>query len=171
MIEFHISKKTLDSMEFNTPYLTEQIIAYIGNKRKLLPLIYKAIENAGLSPNENFSFFDVFSGSGVVSRFAKYLGFEVYANDWEYYAYVLNRGFLDFNKSEIEEIFGNQAEFEKLLAEINSLPEPGDENQYIAKYYAPKEFDLNQVDYKTERLFYTRENALAIDKIRNKLEE
>ncbi|WP_296329867.1 DNA adenine methylase [uncultured Treponema sp.] len=171
MIEFHISKKTLDPMEFNTPYLTEQIIAYIGNKRKLLPLIYKAIENAGLSPDENLSFFDVFSGSGVVSRFAKYLGFEVYANDWEYYAYVLNRGFLDFNKSEIEEIFGNQDEFEKLLAEINSLPELGDENQYIAKYYAPKEFDLNQVDYKTERLFYTRENALAIDKIRNKLED
>ena len=44
-------------MEFNSPYLTEQIIAYIGNKRKLLPLIYKAIENAGISPAENIKFF------------------------------------------------------------------------------------------------------------------
>lgn len=157
-------------MEFNSPYLTEQIIAYIGNKRKLLPLIYKAIENAGISPDEKISFFDVFSGSGVVSRFAKFLGFEVYANDWEYYAYVLNRGFLDVNESEIAKIFGSQAEFERLLKEINSLALPDEKNQYIAKYYAPKEFDVEQADYKTERLFYTRENALAIDKIRNWLE-
>lgn len=157
-------------MEFNSPYLTEQIIAYIGNKRKLLPLIYKAIENAGISPSEKISFFDVFSGSGVVSRFAKFLGFEVYANDWEYYAYVLNRGFLDFNDSEIAEVFGSREKFDRLLNEINSLSVPDEENQYIAKFYAPREFDVEQTDYKTERLFYTRENALAIDKIRNWLE-
>ena len=158
-------------MEFNSPYLTEQIIAYIGNKRKLLPLIYKAIENAGISPAENIKFFDVFSGSGVVARFAKFLGMEVYANDWEYYSYVLNQGFLNFNESDIEKIFGSRAEFESLLNKINSLPVPGEDNQYISKYYAPKEFDVEQVDYKTERLFYTRENALAIDKIRNYIEE
>ena len=158
-------------MEFNSPYLTEQIIAYIGNKRKLLPLIYKAIENAGISPAENIKFFDVFSGSGVVARFAKFLGMEVYANDWEYYSYVLNQGFLNFNESDIEKIFGSRAEFESLLNKINSLPDPGEDNQYISKYYAPKEFDVEQVDYRTERLFYTRENALAIDKIRNYIEE
>ena len=158
-------------MEFNSPYLTEQIIAYIGNKRKLLPLIYKAIENAGISPAENIKFFDVFSGSGVVARFAKFLGMEVYANDWEYYSYVLNQGFLNFNESDIEKIFGSRAEFESLLNKINSLPDPGEDNQYISKYYAPKEFDVEQVDYRTERLFYTRENAFAIDKIRNYIEE
>ena len=158
-------------MEFNSPYLTEQIIAYIGNKRKLLPLIYKAIENAGISPAENIKFFDVFSGSGVVARFAKFLGMEVYANDWEYYSYVLNQGFLNFNESDIEKVFGSRAEFESLLNKINSLPDPGEDNQYISKYYAPKEFDVEQVDYRTERLFYTRENALAIDKIRNYIEE
>ena len=158
-------------MEFDAPYLTEQIIAYIGNKRKLLPLIYKAIENAGISPGERVRFFDVFSGSGVVSRFAKFLGFEVFANDWEYYAFVLNKGFLEFDEVDISGIFGSRAEFEKLLDEINSLPEPNEENQYIAKFYAPKEFDVEQADYKTERLFYTRENALAIDKIRNWLED
>lgn len=166
MVEFINCK-----MEFNSPYLTEQIIAYIGNKRKLLPLIYKAIENAGISPDENVKFFDVFSGSGVVARFAKFLGMEVFANDWEYYSYVLNQGFLNFNESEIEEIFGSRQKFEALLDKINSLPAADEENQYIAKYYAPKEFDVEQADYKTERLFYTRENALAIDKIRNFIEE
>lgn len=158
-------------MEFTSPYLTEQIIAYIGNKRKLLPLIYKAIENAGISPAENIKFFDVFSGSGVVARFAKFLGMEVYANDWEYYSYVLNQGFLNFNESDIEKVFGSRAEFVFLLNKINSLPDPDEENQYISKYYAPKEFNVEQVDYKTERLFYTRENGLSIDKIRNYIEE
>ena len=171
MVEFLILSKKFDFMEFNTPYLTEQIIAYIGNKRKLLPLIYKAIENAGITPSEKISFFDVFSGSGVVSRFAKFLGFEVFSNDWEYYAYALNRGFLDVNESDIAELFGSRAEFEILLDTINAAPSPREEDQYIAKFYAPKEFDVEQVDYKTERLFYTRENALAIDKIRNQLEE
>ena len=171
MVEFLILSKKFDFMEFNTPYLTEQIIAYIGNKRKLLPLIYKAIENAGITPGEKISFFDVFSGSGVVSRFAKFLGFEVFSNDWEYYAYVLNRGFLDVNESDIAELFGSREEFEILLDTINAAPSPREEDQYIAKFYAPKEFDVEQVDYKTERLFYTRENALAIDKIRNQLEE
>ncbi len=158
-------------MEFNSPYLTEQIIAYIGNKRKLLPLIFRAIENAGIKPCEKIKFFDVFSGSGVVARFAKYLGMEVFANDWEYYSYILNRGFLEFDESDIERIFGSKAEFDSLLEKINSLPIPAEENQYIARYYAPKEFDVELADYRTERLFYTRENALAIDKIRNYIEE
>ena len=30
------------------PYLTDQLIPYIGNKRKLLPLIREAIELTGL---------------------------------------------------------------------------------------------------------------------------
>ena len=160
----------LKFMEFNEAYLTEQIIAYIGNKRKLLPLIHKAIENAGIIPSENIRFFDVFSGSGVVSRFAKSLGMEVFANDWEYYAYVLNQGFLGFDARDVDSIFGSREEFEKVLLKINSLPEPDFENQYIAKFYGPKEFDVERADYRRERLFYTRENALAIDKIRNYLE-
>ncbi|MCR4823025.1 MAG: DNA adenine methylase [Treponema sp.] len=158
-------------MEFNNPYLTEQIIAYIGNKRKLLPLIYKAIENAGITPSENIKFFDVFSGSGVVSRFAKFLGMEVFSNDWEYYSFVLNSGYLKVNKSDINEIFSSEENFSAFLEKINSQPDSSENDLYISKYYSPKEYELDQVDYKTERLFYTRENGLAIDKIRNWLEE
>lgn len=158
-------------MECNAPYLTEQIIAYIGNKRKLLPLIFRAIEGTGLPLSAQTSFFDVFSGSGVVSRFAKFVGFEVYANDWECYANVLNHGFLETDASEIPKLFGSEELFAHFLEEINSLPEPSEEHQYIAKYYAPRHFDVEKADYKTERLFYTRENALAIDKIRNWLED
>lgn len=158
-------------MNFSSDFLTKQIIAYIGNKRSLLFLIYKALSNFGLENASGLKFFDVFAGSGVVSRFAKSLNYEVYSNDWENYSFVINSCFLGVNKSEIANLFGSEEEYKKLLQKINNLPEPSEQNQYIAKYYAPKEFDISKANYKTERLFYTRENALIIDKIRNYIEE
>ena len=53
-------------MEFETPYLTKQIITYIGNKRKLLSLIYKAMKAVGAKMENGTTFLDLFSGSGVV---------------------------------------------------------------------------------------------------------
>lgn len=158
-------------MKTKTAYLTKQIIAYIGNKRKLLPLILKAVHNLGIEIKPGLKFFDVFAGSGVVSRLAKSLNFEVFSNDWEYYSFIINSAYVATNKSEIKDLFGTEDDFNSLLNKINALPSPDERKQYIAKYYAPKEFDINAVDYKTERLFYTRENALQIDKIRNYIEE
>lgn len=158
-------------MEIETVYLTKQIIAYIGNKRKLLPLILKALQNLGIEIKPGLKFFDVFAGSGVVSRLAKSLNFEVFSNDWEYYSFIINSAYVATNKSEIQDLFGSEDDFKNLLDKINSLSAPEESAQYIAKYYAPREFDINAVDCKTERLFYTRENALAIDKIRNYIEE
>lgn len=157
-------------MDFTSPYLTQQIIAYIGNKRKLLPLVYKAIESTGLEAKPGLKFFDVFSGSGSVSRLAKLLQFELYTNDWEDYAYILNKGFVEVNKEQAEKLFGGQEKLCSLLDKINKLKDPALSRQYIAKYYGPKSFDVTNVDFKTERLFYSRENALAIDKIRNYIE-
>ncbi|MBQ7159440.1 MAG: DNA adenine methylase [Treponema sp.] len=158
-------------MDFDTPYLTKQIIAYIGNKRKLLSLIYAALEQSGVTLGAGTSFADLFSGSGVVSRFAKFLGFEVYANDWEPYAEILSRGFVALNQSECKKLFKDEKAFCDLLEKINSLPEPAEADQYIARYYAPHTDDVAQADFRTERLFYTRQNALALDKIRNYIEQ
>lgn len=158
-------------MDLEQEYLTKQIIAYIGNKRKLLSLIYRALESTGLEIKAGLKFFDVFAGSGVVSRFAKSLNFEVYSNDWEYYSYIINSAYIGINKKELAELFGSEENFSNLLDKINTLPLPAETEQYVAKYYAPKELDYKKADYKTERLFYTRQNALAIDKIRNYIEE
>lgn len=158
-------------MDYDNSFLTDQIIAYIGNKRKLLKLIYKAIETTGIAIKPGIKFLDLFSGSGVVSRFAKMLNFEVFTNDWETYSKVINSAYLKINKKDIASLFGSEQKFRELIEKINNLPEPEEDKQYIAKYYAPKETDINKVNYKTERLFYTRKNALAIDKIRNYIEE
>ncbi len=151
-------------------YLTKQIITYIGNKRKLLALIYKAMKSVGVKMNSGEVFLDLFSGSGVVSRFAKTLGFEVISNDWEEYAYIINSAFVGLNESEVKTLFGGE-KIEKVLERINALPLPSEDEQYMAKYYAPKSFDVDAADFRTERLFYTRDNALTIDKIRNYIEK
>ena len=158
-------------MELREPYLSSQIIAYIGNKRGLLPLIHEAILNVlpnGVRPG--IRFFDPFAGSGVVSRLAKKLNFEVIANDWEEYSFIINTAYLSINKSDIPSIFESERRLKDLLYHFNNLPDSHEEEQYIAKYYAPSTVDIDKVDFRKERLFYTRQNALAIDKIRNEID-
>ena len=151
-------------------YLTTQIIAYIGNKRSLLSLIRDAVVSLYGTVPAGLKFLDAFAGSGVVSRLAKFLGCEVYSNDWEYFSYVINRGYVEFQLSDIDRLFGSEEALSVLLAELNRLPDPPENEQYIARYYAPAHRDIDKADYRTERLFYTRDNALAIDKIRNRIE-
>ena len=153
-------------MDFNSDFLTKQIIAYIGNKRRLLDLIYKAIRTNIKKIKPGLRFFDVFSGSGIVSRLGKELNFEVFTNDWEKYSFILNNGFIKTNKRDIPRLFGSEKDFMNLLEELNNLPIPKASDCYISKYYAPKSFDIDDVDFRKERLFYTRDNALVIDKIR-----
>ncbi len=62
------------------PYLERGIIAYIGNKRRLLPLIGDALRQAAGSNLKGLRFTDLFSGSGIVSRYARTLGMRVTAN-------------------------------------------------------------------------------------------
>jgi len=159
------------AVDFNHEYLTRQIIAYIGNKRKLLPLFYKALKMIPDATSPGLIFVDLFSGSGVISRFARMLGFKVHANDWEEYTRVINTAYLTINRSELSELFKKEGGIESLLEKLNKLQAPSQEDQYIAKYYAPAKNNPEQCDFRKERLFYTRSNALTIDKIRNGIEE
>src|SRR5574344_765987 len=106
------------------PYISKQIIAYIGNKRRLLSLIQKAIDFSGITKTEGLTFLDLFSGSGVVSRFAKTLGCEIYCNDWEEYAEVISQGFISVNKKDVEGRFGGGEEGKGLGGEMSKRPAP-----------------------------------------------
>ena len=56
----------------NRDYLSRQIITYIGNKRLLLGKIGLAIERVkSRLEKKDLRIFDVFSGSGIVSRYMK----------------------------------------------------------------------------------------------------
>jgi len=152
----------------NDAYLKEQLITYIGNKRRLLPLIQEALWNPS---RENSIFLDLFSGSGVVSRLARLMGYNVIANDWEEYSRVLGESHLKLNRSDIVRLFGSSRTLKNLLNDLNTLPQPDESDCYMSRYYAPSDSDIHKADYRKERLFYTRENALRIDAIRNYIEK
>lgn len=160
-----------DGIDFSHPYLSKQIIAYIGNKRRLLPLIYRAIQKCIPTINDGATFLDPFAGSGIVSRFAKFLNFRVLSNDWEYYTYIINSTYLELNREDLQKMFIEYSGIDNILDLLNSLPEPDVDDQYIAKYYSPSKDDIENLNFRRERMFYTRYNGLTIDKIRNKIEE
>lgn len=142
----------------DTQYLTSQLIPYIGNKRKLLGLIEEAIHATGV---ESGVFFDAFAGSGVVSRLAKTLGYQVVANDWEPYAEVINRACIALNRAPEFRALGG---LEAALRKLNDLP---GERGYIATHYCPR--DDEHYDVRTERMFYTQRNGRRIDAMREQI--
>ena len=137
-------------------YLTNQIITYIGNKRKILPFIERSLNQIGI---KDYTFLDLFSGSGIVSRLAKVHGAKkIIANDLEYYSMVLNSVFLRNEE-------GNKKDFEETKQYILSKPLW---EGWVCENYAPK--DDNNIQ-RGERCFYTRENALLIDSYLESLAE
>ncbi|MBT5491284.1 hypothetical protein HOK00_03035, partial [bacterium] len=177
-------KKEID---FNDKILKEQIITYLGNKRKLINFIDESVSNILLKDKElskknikDVTFFDIFAGSGIVSRYSKLKGMNTYSNDLELYSYIIQKGIIGNNLSEIENIFKevytkllnekvvskkvNKNYYKEVLIYLNSLKEPKlKENYYFSKHYAPK--DTNNPDFDNERLFYTQENGRKIDAI------
>jgi adenine-specific DNA-methyltransferase len=165
------------SFDLDHPYLKTQLIAYIGNKRSLQPLLYRVFGRllwGGQGGHDRHSrthapvFLDPFAGSGSVSRLARYLGCRVLANDWEYYSYVLNYAHLGIGEREAWGLFTSCGGPEGILAELNALAEPAENDRYISRCYAPASTET--ADYRRERLFYTRENALIIDAVRSRIE-
>ena len=85
-------------------YLNDQLIAYIGNKRALLPFLHGAFSALPLDPSRS-TFLDPFAGSGSVSRLARTMGFRVLANDWEPYSLVINTCHLRLRPSDLAALF------------------------------------------------------------------
>ena len=142
-------------------YLFSQLIPYIGNKRKLLQLITEAINEVVDDPKSS-TFVDLFTGSTVVARLAKQLGFRVLCNDWEHYSEHIAIGTVKINRVPAFSPFGGADEvFERL----NSLD--GIEG-YITQHLCPK--DDENPNHDSERQFFMRKNGLKIDAMREKVE-
>ncbi len=141
-------------------FLSAQLITCIGNKRKLLPFIGKAAELVRTRlGRSNLAVCDLFSGSGIVSRFLKQYASLLIANDLEEYSRIINTCYLS-NPSEIDAeqlaaVHGNLLEG---LREENLSP------GFISKLYAPVSSGNIR---KGERVFYTPENARYLDTARS----
>ncbi len=148
----------------NNEYLSSQIITYIGNKRALL----KFIDSVVLKIKKELSkdkmvIGDLFSGSGIVSRYFKQYSYDLYVNDIEDYARTLNTCYLA-NKSTIN--FEELNRIYQLLLKNLTLDKL--KRGFISKLYSP--YDDKNIKY-GERVFYTTRNAMYIDTARQLLEE
>ena len=104
------AKAKPETLDESPRFLTEQLITYIGNKRNLLNFIGLGLarvqKRLGKSKLDTF---DVFSGSGVVSRFLKQYSNNLITNDLEKYACLINQCYLTnkdtFDDSRFREIY------------------------------------------------------------------
>ena len=65
---------------------------YIGSKLSLLEFLYTSISS--VVEDRKYVFSDLFAGTGTVGRYWKQKGHQVWANDLQYYSYVLNRHYI-----------------------------------------------------------------------------
>lgn len=152
-----------DAPAENPDYLTRQIITYIGNKRSLLPFIGAGIDRARHAlGKDRISFLDLFSGSGVVSRYAKQFAHSIIANDLELYSSILNRCYLA-NRADLA-----LEELEAHVSTINRQAARRLKSGFITQLYTPA--DENNIR-PGERVFYTRRNAMYIDTVRQLIDK
>lgn len=141
-------------------YLYSQLIPYIGNKRKLLGLIAQAIAATEEIPART-DFVDLFAGTGVVSRLAKWLGFRVLTNDWEPYSEALNRCHVG---TSAPPRFHGGRDYAQVMAELNALPP---REGWVTRHLCPD--DDVRYDTARDRMFYMRKNGMRIDAIRERI--
>ncbi|MCQ2386169.1 MAG: DNA adenine methylase, partial [Clostridia bacterium] len=145
----------------NPAFLTEQIITYIGNKRALLDFIGQAISLVKQElKREKLKLFDVFSGSGIVSRFFKQHAETLYSNDLESYSCLINECYLA-NRSDVD-----TAALQNTLKELQKKIKANLHDGFIAELYSPKDEKNIQ---RGERVFFTRRNAQYIDTARQEI--
>ncbi|MGH9769418.1 MAG: DNA adenine methylase, partial [Blastocatellia bacterium] len=142
---------------------------YIGSKYTLLPFIEEQFRQ--IRDGDEKIVCDIFAGTGAVGRLFKKLGLRVLANDLQYYAYALNKAYIEINElprfTQLRQKY--KAEFAKLgdevddpaertLAFVNSL---SGARGFIAKHYGPA----------GGRFYYSEKNAEKADAIRQAIED
>jgi adenine-specific DNA-methyltransferase len=140
-------------------YLKTQIITYMGNKRKFLPLLETVIDYVTeMVGTEKLNFGDGFSGSGVVSRLFKTRALTLYSNDIAGYAETLNKCYLSTPTKK------TMRKIEQYVIQANKFAiDDGPEcPEWIAKHWAPSG-EISE----DSRVYFTPVNARKIDRYRH----
>jgi len=145
---------------------------YIGSKYSLLKFLETSIDK--VAGNDSKTFLDLFAGTGAVGAHFKKKGFQVIANDFQYYSYVLNRHYIGTRKP---------LKFKKLGAEIPALKtmKPEHRADFVCQYlsvlkgrkgFIYKNYCLGGTKGKAyERQYYSDENGMRTDAVRMEIEK
>lgn len=154
-------------------YESDQVLSVIRGKRPVLPVLKEVIAQQAKEIGAK-SFLDPFAGSGVVSRAARDLGLTVRANDIEPFACVNTSVYLTLTQEDLSAMFPSQGGIDAYYSFINlhglyaSHSGHAEGAAYLSRLYSP--LDALNVKEGSERLYFTRENALFIDAVREEIE-
>lgn len=124
---------------------------YIGSKYSLIDFLQSSItEVTGIKASKDHVFADLFAGTGIVGQTYRSLGYEVIANDIQYYSFILNKHLIE-NPNDLSD---------SLLDYLNNLsPVEG----FIYNNYCEGSG--------SGRNYFTNENGKKCDAIRRELNE
>lgn len=137
---------------------------------------------------------DPFAGSGAVSRLGRFLGYKTASNDIESYAALIAKSRITLSPVMMEAAFYGEGGSRAVFAALNSFASgakaseaaaflsSGKEREtwlqafyaaektapYMGLHYAPS--CTAEADWRSERLFYTAENAAFLDRARDAIE-
>ena len=145
---------------------------YIGSKKSLLEFLEKSIYQ--IVGKKDFTFLDLFAGTGIVGQHFKSKGHNVIANDLQYYSFVLNKNYIENHQilkfikleNDLEDL--KNIDYEKRANFVcKTLDDLELKEGFIYKNYClggtkNKEF---------ERQYFSDENGKKVDTIREKIEE
>ena len=150
-------------VDVSNPFLTRDLITYIGNKRQLLPFLKEGFDKVKQKlGGRKMVCFDGFSGSGSVARLLKFYSSVLHVNDLEPYAETLNHCYLRPSSSV------NMSSVREAIKCLNEGKKRRNKPGIIEMLYSPKD-DKHIID--GERVFYTNINAKIIDNIRQAIED
>lgn len=144
---------------------------YIGSKLSLLEFLEESI-NKVVDKNCD-TFCDLFAGTGIVGRHFKKKGYQIVANDIQYYSYVLNRHYIGNHK---------ELKFTRLMKVIPALRRvvSKDRKNFVCGYlsnlkgvqgFIYRNYCLGGTKKKKEpRQYFSDENGMRCDAIRQKIE-
>ena len=151
---------------------------YIGSKLSLLDFISSSINQVISNDKTCKVFCDLFAGTGAVGSLFKKLGYQIIANDIQYYSFVLNRHYIG-NHQELE-FNGLRGEINQ-LKKINSAKIKTDSKNLVCEYlnnlqgikgFIYENYSLGGTKNKKEaRQYFSDKNAMRCDVIRQKIED
>lgn len=145
------------------PFLQEQLITCLGNKRALLQFIEAAIQDVRTRlGGRELHAADLFAGSGAVARLLMQHSRSLVVNDLELYSTVLSQCYLSTEAQRgqlpIREVW------QTLTHQLHNDERRGALREgIISRWYAPRD---DQNIQRGERAFYTRRNGCYIDTAR-----
>ena len=135
---------------------------YIGSKHSIIDFIEESIIDFA-HEGENKIFCDIFAGTGVVGKRFKSLGYNVIANDNQYYSYVINKHYI-YNNQNLTFSKLKESGIDNVFIYLNKLD---NYKGFIYKNYTEE----GTKDLEYSRMYFTVENAIKIDSMRNQIEK